>query len=136
MFLEWSLFIAIDRGSPSLQMILWTFRFSRRSEFQMNIPVPQKSGSSNLVSTCIKWITLKKKSFYQSIFTEISQIVINIFYGAQERTFSSNIRGKVKKIVPSWFNIKPQLQTGLKNPENYAWISAAISDLDQAALLW
>ena len=56
------------------------------------------------IRICIKLIT-GNKSFRQNRFGEILEIVLNIFYGAQESTSSSNRRGSWFNIVRSWFNI-------------------------------
>ena len=46
---------------------------------------------------------------YQNSFREIYEIVISIFYGAQESAPFRNICETVKKIVRSWFNIQPTI---------------------------
>ena len=72
------------------------------------------------------------KSFYQNRFREIWEIVIIVFYGAQESTCFSNLRGIVKKVVRSWFNIQTtiteRVQRILKTMFEF--------DLDRTAVSW
>ena len=73
-----------------------------------------------------------EKSFYQNRFREIWEIVIIIFYGAQESTCFSNLRRIVKKVVRSWFNI----QTTITERVERILKTMSEFDLDRAAVLW
>ena len=72
------------------------------------------SGIENICfSICIKWITAKKKISYQNRFTEILEIIINVFYGARESISVIYMGQRRRKFAVDSIS-KPQLQNWFK----------------------
>ena len=80
---------------------------------------------------------LPKRRVFIKTGSQRSRRLLLIFPMVLRNTSFSNICWTVKKIFAKFIqDPNYNYRTGLKNLENYVWICAPVSNLDQAAVLW
>ena len=89
------------------------------------------------IGICIKWISVKKKSYYQNRLNRgLGDCYQCFLWCSGEYVFQWYTWDSEEHSVNLIEYPKHNYKSGLRNTENYIWICAPVSDLDQTTFLW